>query len=178
MQVKVTIHLKVTMTTSPSKLGQVFHGHLWEYPGLYDLLAAPKHVFLNLMLHLCHPTLPRPLFLHSRGPFTLQINQIASEPPLVHLVPPRVVTELLACDLDVTDIACRTCIPMVIVLPTDCLSVCLLPDPSINPSLSHAYTPATCPSDHLSAHLYETVTHLSTHPLSIMTDHMHDSSQS
>ena len=43
----------------PPRLGQVFSSHLWEYPGLYDLLDTPRPVFLALKLHL-HPDLEAP----------------------------------------------------------------------------------------------------------------------
>ena len=56
-----------------------------EYPGLYDLLDAPRLDFLAAQLHLRDSTLPRPLLHRSRGPPTLRSEYVALQP---HLAPP------------------------------------------------------------------------------------------
>ena len=55
------------------------------YPGLYDLLDTPRHVFLAVQLHLRDSMLPRPLLHRSRGPPTLRSEYVALQP---HLAPP------------------------------------------------------------------------------------------
>ena len=57
------------------------------YPGLYDLLDAPRLDFLAAQLHLRDSTLPRPLLHQSRGPPTIRSEYVALQPHLA--LPPH-----------------------------------------------------------------------------------------
>ena len=115
----------------PPSLGHMFPSHLWEYPGLYDLLDTPRSVFLATQLHLCDSTFPRHLLPRSRGPPTLQCECVALQP---HLAPPTPPDHLYVCG---------------VTRPSITTSVCCATSPSIFPS-DPSVSQSSCPYVELS----------------------------
>ena len=112
------------------------------YPGLYDLLDTPRLNFLAAQLHICDPTLPRPLLHRSRGPPTIRSEYVALQP---HLVPSPPPDRLYVCRTARPSFStvCRATHPSVI---TTAPTICLSPSKSVALSVHPTDSPSVIPA--------------------------------